>query len=69
MKIDFPDGRKYIGKVDLSGKPNGEGTMEYPKGAVYFGNFKDGKFHGYGKFTIMGTETTEGEWLDGILKK
>ena len=35
----------------------------------YDGEFKDGKFHGHGKFTIMGTETTEGEWLDGILKK
>ena len=35
----------------------------------YDGEFKDGKFHGRGKFTIMGTETIEGEWFEGVLKK
>ena len=29
---------------------NGHGHMKYPSGAVYIGNYKDGKEHGHGDY-------------------
>ena len=42
---------EYTGERNSDGKPNGQGTMNYPSGATYTGEFKDGKFHGKGTVT------------------
>ena len=42
---------KYIGDV-LMGRPHGFGTLVFPDGNKYVGEFMNGLFHGQGKYTI-----------------
>ena len=42
---------KYIGDV-MIGKPHGIGTVVYPDGNKYVGEFMNGLFHGQGIYTI-----------------
>ena len=42
---------KYIGDV-LIGRPHGVGTLVYPDGNKYVGEFMNGLYHGQGKYTI-----------------
>ena len=42
---------KYIGDV-MIGKPHGIGTVVYPDGNKYVGEWMNGLFHGQGKYTI-----------------
>ena len=39
---DADNDGKYIGKIE-NGKPNGTGSITFPDGREYFGEFKDGK--------------------------
>ena len=42
---------KYKGDVVI-GRPHGVGTLVYPDGNKYFGEFMNGLFHGQGIYTI-----------------
>ena len=42
---------KYKGDV-MIGKPHGVGTLVYPDGNLYVGEFMNGLFHGQGIYTI-----------------
>ena len=42
---------KYKGDVVI-GRPHGVGTLVYPDGNKYVGEFMNGLFHGQGKYTI-----------------
>ena len=44
---------KYKGDVVI-GRPHGVGTLVYPDGNKYVGEFMNGLFHGQGIFTISG---------------
>ena len=40
-------------------------TKEYDSGAVYQGQFKDGKQHGTGTYRLPNGYVYEGAWVDG----
>ncbi len=44
---------------------NGKGTMAWPNGDVYIGEWKDGKTHGVGTLTWSYGAKYVGEWKDG----
>jgi hypothetical protein len=48
------------------GVRNGQGTKNYPNGAKYVGELKDGKPNGYGTFTLSSGWRTTGEFKDGL---
>ena len=43
---------------------NGKGTLTFPNGYKYEGEFKDGKLHGKGTLTFPNGEKYVGEWKD-----
>ncbi|MBT4068724.1 MAG: cytoplasmic protein [Candidatus Marinimicrobia bacterium] len=43
----------------------GLGSLTYPDGIKYVGEFKDGKEHGQGTVTHLNGDTYAGEWKDG----
>ena len=44
---------------------NGTGTYNYPSGAKYIGEFKNGKMNGWGMCTYSNGSMYKGEWLNG----
>ncbi|XP_034042312.1 alsin-like isoform X2 [Thalassophryne amazonica] len=62
-------GAQYTGGW-LAGQVNGRGTMKWPDGRSYSGNFKNGLEDGYGECTMPNkvsnkTETYMGHWREG----
>ena len=53
------------GKCIVGDCVNGEGTMTYPDGSKYKGEWKNGSFNGQGTFTLTDEWQYEGEWKDG----
>jgi hypothetical protein len=43
-------------------------TKEYDSGAVYTGEFRDGKQHGQGTYTTPDGYEYTGEWVDGVIQ-
>ena len=43
-------------------------TKQYDTGGVYTGEFKDGKQHGEGKYTLPNGYEYEGDWVDGRIE-
>ncbi|MEM7423375.1 MAG: 2-isopropylmalate synthase, partial [Pseudomonadota bacterium] len=43
-------------------------TKEYDSGAVYEGQFKDGKQHGQGTYTAPDGYEYSGEWVEGVIQ-
>ena len=49
----------------MNGKLNGKGTMKFPNGEKYVGEFKDDKYHGVGTlFNANGSIIQQGIWAD-----
>ena len=46
----------------------GTSTMKYDSGAVYEGQFKDGKQHGKGKYTAPDGYQYDGQWVNGVIQ-
>ena len=61
---------KYVGDI-VNMKPNGSGIFVYGKGKWegdrYEGQWKDGEFHGKGKFTRTNGQRFFGEWKSSML--
>ncbi|XP_038072348.1 alsin-like isoform X2 [Patiria miniata] len=55
------------------GKPHGKGTLQWPDGRKYSGQFVQGQQHGYGVYTTPSTEkgikaqVYEGEWQESCM--
>jgi len=41
------------------------GMLTYLNGSRYFGQWRDGKYHGHGRYEFLGGWSYVGEWLDG----
>lgn len=77
MQAVSKEGKKYSGKQYASKENvekgectegdciNGEGTMIYPGGAVYKGDWKKGKRHGQGLMTLPNGEEYLCGWSNG----
>ena len=48
---------------------NGKGTMTYPDGQKYSGEFKDGEKHGHGTLIYADGKTVAGEFKNGEFVK
>jgi hypothetical protein len=64
-KIEYPDGRLYIGKV-FHGTPHGLGHMTYPCGSSYKGEFLFGLLHGRGHYVFFDGSEYNGEFSNGL---
>ena len=71
----FEDGNKdkdakYIGEFKdgffEDRQPNGQGTITYPNGRKYVGEWKDGLPNGQGTITYPSGSKYVGEWKDGV---
>jgi hypothetical protein len=67
--ITWKDSREYKGdwKIVDGGTdlPDGNGSMKYPDGRKYVGQFHDGKMSGAGKMTYPDGRIENGLWKDG----
>ena len=60
----YDDGKRYEGQFTgkPNGKPNGEGTMTWPDGNTYTGNWNNGVMCGLGKMIWSNGNIYEGMW-------
>lgn len=63
--LTFADGAIYAGPLDKDGRASGKGTMEWPNGNHYKGEFRDGMMHGNGLFTTPAGYVYEGDFAQG----
>jgi hypothetical protein len=56
---------RYVGK--FLNNMQTKGTLYYPNGDKYVGDFVDGKFHGKGTVTLKNGEKIKGKWFNGNL--
>lgn len=55
----------YVGAKNAKGQPNGEGSVVYPNGDSYEGNWLNGLKHGQGKMKYANGDVYEGEYQKG----
>jgi hypothetical protein len=56
----------YVGPVDSTGRPHGQGKEVLSNGASYEGDFVHGLKSGNGKYTHVNGATYEGMYMDGL---
>ena len=61
----FQDNSRYLGEL-LEGKRANKGIYYYKNGDIYFGDWKDDKFHGKGVYIFAKGERYEGELANGF---
>jgi hypothetical protein len=54
---------EYRGET-LNNKPHGKGSVTWPDGSRYSGDWKEGLFHGEGTFTWTNGDKYEGHWYE-----
>ena len=62
----LPDGGEYDGEL-LEGELNGKGRIIWPNRDIYEGEFKQGLFHGLGRYEIASKIYT-GEFMKGVAR-
>jgi hypothetical protein len=65
-KISYPDGSWYQGNV-TNGVPEFYGALKDPE-KLYLGQFKNGKFHGYGQMLKTNGDFFDGQFSDGLFE-
>jgi len=67
-EISWPSGARYHGQIDPRTRlSQGKGTLEYPDGSAYEGEFKQGHPTGTGVMKYANGEVRSGTFLDGAL--
>jgi len=56
----------YDGELNEAGQRHGKGTMRFPSGESYEGEWQEGKAHGSGKFRYKSGAEYEGEWNSNV---
>lgn len=65
-RIAYNDGREYEGYINTKTfVPEGEGTARYLNNSEYTGNWKNGEFDGFGKFSWQDGSFYEGNYISG----
>ena len=64
--VHYDDGSKYVGEVNILGRPHGHGVREWPDGVKYVGEWKNNMKHGYGSFKFSDGETYVGDVRHGF---
>lgn len=59
----------YTGDVDEQGKPDGEGTANFPDGRLYKGNFVHGAMDGEAYYRYSNGDVFEGTFKDNVFHK
>ena len=72
--ITFPDGCKYTGMTKVNKKdnkliPHGLGFAQWPDKQSYQGQYKNGKFDGWGHYKAPNSHEFIGVWSNGFFKK
>jgi hypothetical protein len=63
-KIKFDSGETYEGPCNSNLNPHGEGTMTFPDGTVFVGEFNNGEKSGVGKINYADGSVYEGEFAE-----
>ena len=70
FQITLPNGHTYCGEVNEQGLPHTNAGREFfEDGSVYYGGFRDGKWHGFGCIinSNLDLDIEFGEFIDGSL--
>ena len=57
----------YTWEIFQESKWHGQGTLTFPDGATYEGEWRDGIMNGQGTFTLADGAIKKGIWKDGEL--
>jgi hypothetical protein len=60
--IRYPNGDEYIGQVDETGVPHGEGEYTWADGSRYVGTWRYGFKEGFGVYEELSGYRYRGEW-------
>ena len=63
--VVYKSGNVYHGTYDGFTRPHGYGTMDFPNGDKYEGEWHKGKYHGKGVYTYASGGRCEGTWENG----
>ena len=71
VTVVYPNGGKYIGTLnDYDGNLDGEGTLIWPSGRQYIGEWAHGKRNGNGTmFAVDGTVGQSGLWIHDAVRR
>lgn len=64
-RITHPDGTLFWGYVNDDLQPHGRGKLTFSDGAIYDGEFQNGRIEGHGRMTLADGQWYLGEWMDG----
>ena len=64
-EITLPNGNTYRGELSSTGKPHGQGRLQFTTGSVYQGSVKKGTMDGVGMISWPSGKHYEGEFVSG----
>ena len=64
-KVTYSDGTVFLGKLDADYRRSGQGSITWPNGDSYEGDFVSDKLSGNGVNTFQSGDVYEGEFVEG----
>lgn len=64
-KVTYSDGTVFLGKLDADYRRSGQGSITWPNGDSYEGDFVSDKLSGNGVYTFHSGDVYEGEFVEG----
>ena len=64
-KVTYSDGTVFLGKLDADYRRSGKGSITWPNGDSYEGEFVSDKLSGNGVYTFQSGDVYEGEFVEG----
>ena len=64
-KVTYSDGTVFLGKLDADYRRSGQGSITWPNGDSYDGDFVSDKLSGNGVYTFQSGDVYEGEFVEG----
>lgn len=66
-ELSFDDRTKYEGELNAFQQPHGVGVMIHEDGAIYKGDFFEGRRQGWGSIILKDGSLSWGEWVNGYM--